>query len=171
MMDEEQARGAERQRHVDAVVSHLHEQWDKLFRLTTVEQAMAALGLPPGDLRLTVGDRLRAQPDVHPALRRWGALTFILTEDEKLLARFLIHHGTDPDSRASIALIDNAIRLSEVEIEHAMSVLQHVDLLDWSRSGDVIAYTLTPDWRSRAGPLEFSHHMVKLPDGECFNVP
>lgn len=162
--------GAERQ--VDTVVSHLRQRWDQLFRLTTVEQAMAALGLPQNDdLRLAVGDRLRAQPDAHPAVERWGAIAFILTEPEKLLARCLAQHGTDPASRIAIAAIARVIHRGEAEIERGLAVLRHVELLDWSRSGDSIVYTLTPDWQQRSGPLEFTYHTVKLAGGERFNVP
>src|SRR5688500_5626144 len=121
MMDDEHTIEAERQpaqSRADSIVSHLRERWDHLFRLTTVEQAMAALGLPPDDnLRLAVGDRLRAQPDIHQALVRWGPLTFILTEQEKLLARRLVRQGTQPGSRVSRAAIAGALHRSAAEIE------------------------------------------------------
>ncbi len=174
-MDAEQARKAERhgaQNTINAVVSHLRERWNELFRLTTIEQAMGALRLPDDDtLRLAVGDVLRTQADVHPAVDRWGALAFILTEDEKLLARFLVQHAVDTPGTLAPAAVTEATGRSEPDVAHGLNVLRQVGLLDWRKDGDAIAYTIAVDWQQWAGPLGFTFHTVQLEHGERFNVP
>ena len=70
------------------LLDHLRGRWDELFRLTTLDQGAAALGqaMPLGR-RLRLGEWLLANPEAHPNVRRWGARTFVLTEEEKLAAR------------------------------------------------------------------------------------
>ena len=71
------------------LLDHLHRRWDELFRLTTLSQGAAALGQPiDDDRRARLGEWLLAHPETHPNVRRWGARTFVLTEAEKLAARF-----------------------------------------------------------------------------------
>ncbi len=174
-MDAERAREAEpqgAQSNVNAVVSHLQERWNALFRLTTIKQAMDALGLPKDDaLRLAIGDILRTQPNVHPAVERWGPLAFILTEDKKRLARFLVQRAVDRRGKLAPAVVAQAIGWSEPDVAHGLNVLRQVGLLDWRGAGDAIAYSVAVDWQQRAGPLGFTFHTVQLEDGERFNVP
>ena len=160
------------QKQITAVVSHLRERWEELFRLTTVEQAMIALGLPNNDhLRLAIGDELRAHPDLHPALIRWGQLGFILTEDEKLLGRTLTHSMMNRQGQISVAKVATALDGAETDVEQGLHVLRHVGLLDWHRAHDAISYTLAPRWQDLVGPLGFTYHTVQLEYGERFNVP
>src|SRR5206468_4166703 len=86
------------------VLRYLRGCWKRLFRLTTVAQAMVALDLPPDpEQRLRIGDHLLAHPELHPTLGRWGARTFILTDDEKRLGRYLALHPRGVAGRRSAA--------------------------------------------------------------------
>jgi hypothetical protein len=154
------------------VLAYLRSRWDQLFRLTTVAQAMAALGLPEDDAsRLRVGDYLLAHPGVHPVVPRWGARTLILTEDEKLLCRYLAHHAASGRGQVPVAAAAAAIQRAPAEVARGLAVLRHVGLIDVRRVGEAIAYTLAWNWRELAGPLGFAFHTVTLQTGEQFNVP
>jgi hypothetical protein len=70
------------------LIDHLRGRWDVLFRLTTLAQGAEAIGQDlSNERRLRVGEWLLSHPDVHPNVQRWGARTFVLTEQEKLAAR------------------------------------------------------------------------------------
>jgi hypothetical protein len=154
------------------VLAYLQSQWDRLFRLTTIAQGMAALGLPADDeRRLRLGDHLLAHPAAHPVVARWGARTLILTEDEKLLGRYLAQRAAAGAGRVPAAGAAAAIGRTVPEVTRGLTVLQHVGLIDWRLANDTIAYTLAPDWQERAGPLAFTFHTVTLQSGERFNVP
>lgn len=88
----------------ERLLAHLGGRWGELFRLTTLEQGMLALGQEPERARrLRLGDELLARPGLHPTVERWGARTFILTEDEKLLGRELARRAVDGRSRITLA--------------------------------------------------------------------
>jgi hypothetical protein len=154
------------------VLAYLRSRWDALFRLTTVAQAMAALDMPADDPgRLRVGDYLLAHPEVHPVVARWGARTFILTEDEKLLGRYLVQRATNGGGQVPAAAATAAINRAPADVARGLAALQHVGLIDCRQDNDTIAYTLVPNWRELVGPLAFTFHTVTLQAGERFNVP
>ena len=152
--------------------AHLRGRWDELFRLTTVEQGMLALGQRSDDARcLRIGDQLLRHPDIHPNVERWGARTFILTEGEKLLGRYLVHRAADDQGREPVSIVAQALDWTAGQVLRGLSVLEHLDLLTWLVQGQDIAYTLAPNWKDLAGPLGFTFHTVHLESGERFNVP
>jgi len=154
------------------VLTYLRTRWDQLFHLTTVAQALAALGRTEDDAsRLRVGDYLLAHPAVHPVVARWGARTLILTEDEKLLGRYLAHQAANGRGQVPVAAAVAAIQRAPAEVARGLAVLRHVGLIDYQPVGHAIAYTLAPNWRELAGPLGFTFHTVTLQSSERFNVP
>jgi len=160
-------------RSADArVLRYLRSHWSRLFRLTTVAQAMAALDLPPDpEQRLRIGDHLLAHPETHATLGRWGARTFILTEDEKRLGRYLALHPRGVAGRRSAARAGAALGCTPDEVQRRLSALERVGLVAVQGASGRRAYRLVPGWRQLAGPLEFTYHAVTLEGGEQFNVP
>ena len=155
-----------------AVLGYLRTQWDALFRLTTIAQAMAALGQQPDDARrLRLGDYLLAHPAVHPAVARWGACTFVLTEDEKLLGSYCVQVGAE--GQVGISASNAALLLARpyAEVARGFGVLWDLGLLRGGPADNAGGYRLIPDWRARLGPLAFTFHTVLLQSGERFNVP
>ncbi len=155
-----------------AVLDYLRAQWDKLFRLATVAQAVAALGLPWDDAaRLRLGDYLLAHPALHPLLERWGVLTFVLTEDEKLLARALLQRAVDGRGRVERDTLAATLKRTVAAVERGANALQHTGLLTWREERGAIVYAFASNWPERVGPLAFAFHTVTLEGGEQFNVP
>jgi hypothetical protein len=154
------------------VLRYLRSHWSRLFRLTTVAQAMAALDLPPEpEQRRRIGDYLLAHPETHPTLGRWGARTFILTDDEKRLGLYLALQPRGVAGPRSAARAAAALGCTPDEVQRGLSTLERVGLVAARAAGGRRAYRLVPGWRHLAGPLEFTYHAVTLEGGEQFNVP
>jgi hypothetical protein len=120
--------------------------------------------------RRRLGDFLLAHPELHPALERWGARTFILTEDEKLLGRYLVQHAVDGRGQATRTAAAGAISGLDTEVKRGLALLEHLGLVETRRTGGAIAYVIGPNWTELMGPLAFTFHTVQR-GGERFNVP
>jgi hypothetical protein len=155
---------ASREALVDRVVVHLVEWWRRVFRLTTIDQGLAALGVTPEwAVRRAVADRLLAEPGLSPVLRRWGAATFALSNDERLLGRKLAQAG------GSLTLVELAGRLGMAvpDARERLRMLVHLGIA--TLTDDQVA--LAPDHVARLGPLGWHFQAVQLDDEPPFNVP
>ena len=86
------------------VIDYLVKDWDEDYSVTTVDIAMKAVKVDPTDeTRFRIGSYLKAHPELHEVIRRWGWVTLVLTPDEKLLARALINGQRDGKSAPSIS--------------------------------------------------------------------
>ena len=149
---------------VERVVAHLVASWRRVFRLTTIDQALVALGVAPSwELRRAVADRLTAEPELSPVLRRWGVATFALSNDERLLGRELARAG------GSIALVDLGERLGLAvsAVRERLRMLDHLGVV--ALVDDRVAFA--PDHAGRLGPLGWYFHAVQLDDEPPYNVP
>lgn len=174
------------QARVKSVLNYLQQEWSRLFRLTTVEQAINALGFrdEAGELRRLVGQELRFNPQIHPALTQWGVCTFILTEDEKLLARSLVQapkKAGEGDDEINVFEMETPLEGSEkatVLVVEQLKRLEQAGLVkEGKRKGKgggpepSNEYVLVPNWEELAGPLEFNFHTLQRENGQRFNVP
>lgn len=154
------------------LLAHLQQRWGELFRLTTLDQGMLALGQAPDHARrVRLGDELLAQPSLHPTVERWGARTVILTEGEKLLGRHLAQLAEE--GRDEVGLVDAAATLeaSVDDVERGLRTLAHLDLLTYRAHDGVASFSFRDGWRTLLGPLGFAFHTVQREGGERFNVP
>ncbi len=155
---------------VERIVAHLAVVWERVFRLTTIEQAMAALGLPPHRaLRLRVAEHLAARVELYPTLRRWGHVRFALSRSELRLGLLLAASpGLSPDAAA------HRLGVPTATVRRALPALRRLGLLEPAPSdapyGDA-GLLLAADHRQHLGPLGFAAHQVTLADGERFDVP
>jgi hypothetical protein len=152
------------------VIDYLRRQWDRPLRLTTVAMGLEATGRGRGsDLRLRIADNLAANPDLHPVVKRWGVATLVLDEDEKLLGRRLVQLGSG--RTVSAAQLSADVGIAVDQLDHALTTLQHLQLISWQSHGEWLSYLMQPDYSQRLGPLGFNFHGVRLESGERFNVP
>lgn len=160
---------------VTQIVEYLLAAWDRPFRLTTVGQAVAALGLPAEPvLRRRVADHLAAQPELHPTLARWGYRALALDATERRVARALRRDTTPEPTAAALA---TSLGLSIERVDAAVASLRHVGLVHGSdaaadvRHADGPPIRLVEDAERLAGPLGFNCHTLTLGTGEVFDVP
>lgn len=155
-------------REQERVVAFLLEEWERPFRITTVQQAMDALGMPADPkTRVSIGAYLARHSSLNSRLARWGPTPFILTEDEKLLARYLLGTRPRPEVVPSAAELSQVCEQPQGQIETDLRVLSHLGVLHRQRRG----YRVAENFEERAGGLGFTFHKVSLENGERFNVP
>lgn len=189
---------------IQRIVAFVQSEWRTGLRLTTIAQAMGALGLPDDDeVRWQVGrilDRdwqqhrrvsgffrgvlwltgknlgrlLRFLPDVlfgFPRLlretREWNPAVYILTEDEKLIARHILLADKASRPMPSAAAIVTALSLPVDTVARGLAMLARLGFLASSNSG----YTLARDHERFSRGLGFNFHTIALSSGEVFNVP
>lgn len=156
----------------ERILAHLRAEWDDAVRLTTVAQAQAALGLPRDAAeRGVLGRYLLGHPDVHPAVARWGAPALALTEDEKLLGRYLAGRAPEGAGRCTLAEAAAALGRGPDEVEEGLSTLAALELLTWERDGEAVRFRLAADLPARLGPLGWMFHTVEVEGESTFNVP
>ncbi len=155
------------------VVEYLEREWEKQYRVTNIEQAMEALGLPPEtERRMRLAAFLKTAYVGNEALReRWeggGPETIMLTNEEKLTARGLLFYlkrsGSMPETRE----IAQSVDLDRGKVEAALEVLGRLGFL--KTSGEPVGYTLAEDHERFLEGLGLTYHLVALENGEKFNV-
>ena len=123
----EQARlNAQEQKVIDYLVS----DWGQDFSVTSVDIAMAALKVEQSDeTRFRIGSYIKAHPELHEVIRRWGWVTLVLTPDEKLIARALINAERDGKPAPGTSELAKAVGVSEVQLKRALSMLERYEIL------------------------------------------
>ena len=78
------------------VIDYLVKDWGEDSNVTSVDIAMNAVKVAASDqTRFRIGNCIKAHPELHEVIRRWGWVTLVLTPDEKLIARALINAERD----------------------------------------------------------------------------
>ena len=169
-----------------SVLDYLRADWERLFHLTTVPQALATLDLdddPTRRWRLAyhLADQSAShrqsqtaaapptQSAPYPAVGRWGLPTLVLREDEKLLGRYLTARGVAGE--ADLAEAAAAAGTTPSLALEALDALQRAGLLAGKPSGARLHWQFVPEWPRRLGPLAFTWHTVTPPSGRAFGVP
>lgn len=94
------------------VVAYLLDQWAQQFRSTSIPLAMANLDMAPGDaLRLEITRHFRDHTELARNLRYWGPNNYILTNEERRVAKFLIQAH---EQEGRMPLLGEAARALEV---------------------------------------------------------
>jgi hypothetical protein len=166
------AAGAELTPQEKRVVEYLKNVWGKEFSVTSVDQAMAAVGLPPsGDMRLRIGRHIKEHPELHVVIRRWGWETLVLTPDEKLIARAIINAAREQKPAPALAEIAKAVSLSQDEVKRGLAMLEEYGVLKRdaaaSGAGYAVAAPRYVNWHPR---LDFVYHRITLESGRSFSV-
>ncbi len=151
------------------VVDYLLADWSKHMHSTSIAQAMANLGMEPDDdLRLQVGEHFRANPDLHFNLRSWAANNYILSDEEKRIAKFLIAHFEAEEELPETGLIAKALGIEAIEVERRTAFLSRAGFLQPSDHGS--DYRLTEKYRRWGGPLRFNYHTITIGEEDPFAV-
>ena len=151
------------------VIEYLKNDWGKDYSVTTVDLAMASLGISPSDeMRFKVGNYIKHHPELHEVIRRWGCETLVLTQNEKLIARAIINAQRDNHPIPSESEIAQAAGISMDETRHGLDMLTRYQILSHNKTTDSYqAAARYLNWQPR---LDFLFHTVKLSSGRQFNT-
>src|SRR5216684_533259 len=107
------------------VIDYLVKDWGEDYSVTSVDIAMAALKVEQSDeTRFRIGNYIKAHPELHEIVRRWGWVTLVLTPDEKLIARALINAERDAKPTPGTSELAKAVGLSEAEVKRGLNMLE-----------------------------------------------
>ena len=149
---------------VDEIIAYLSARWRRVFRLMTIDQALAGLGITPSwALRRAVVERLRAEPGLSPVLRRWGVATLALSNEERLLSGALAAAG-QPLAANELAA---QLGLAPSVAWERLRMLVHLGIA--TLDNECVA--LAADYGAKLGPLGWHFQAMQLDDDPPFNIP
>ena len=152
------------------VINYLVADWGEDYSVTSVDLAMAALKMMPSDeARFRIGSHIKAHPELHEIIRRWGWVTLVLTPDEKLIARTLINAERDGKPQPMVAEIAKAVAITEAQAERGLAMLERYEILQRAANKGA-GYKVVPRYIKWEPRLDFIFHKVSLDSGRQFNV-
>ena len=152
------------------VVQYLKKDWKERFRSTTIPWAMRNLGLEPDDgMRLKIGQYFRDHPGLIRNLRFWGANNYILSDEEKLIAKFLINSHEKEGSVPDVEESTHALGISEKTLKARLAFMSQAGLLQESENEE-LGYALAEGHKRWGGPLRHNFHTVHVEGEKPFGV-
>jgi len=153
------------------VIAYLVKNWGEDYDVTSVDVAMLSLGMKQSDAtRLRIGLYIKQHPELHEVIRRWGWVTIVLNDDEKLIARALINAQRNGKPTPSISEVASALAVTDDQVKSALAMLARYDILQRDKSDGNIGYRVAQRYIKWEPRLDFIFHTVKLSDGRQFNT-
>jgi len=153
------------------VLNYLLGDWGKDYSVTSVDIAMRAVKVKDTDeTRFRIGSYIKAHPELHEVIRRWGWVTLVLTPDEKLIGRALVNAERDGKPAPSIGEIAKAVGVSEDQAKRSLSMLERYEIIRRDPSRDGAGFRVVPRYLKWEPRLDFLFHQVTLASGRQFNT-
>ncbi|MGI9069280.1 MAG: hypothetical protein ACR2HX_23120 [Pyrinomonadaceae bacterium] len=152
------------------VINYLVADWGEDYSVTSVDIAMTALKMKQSDeTRYRIGSHIKAHPELHEIIRRWGWVTLVLTPDEKLIARTLINAERDGKPQPTISEIAKDVGVTVAQADRGLSMLERYEIVQRAATDDA-AYKVVPRYIKWEPRLDFIFHKVSLDSGRQFNT-
>jgi hypothetical protein len=162
---------AQLNRQEQKVIDYLVKDWGEDYSVTTVDLAMKAVRVDPSDeTRFRIGNYIKAHPELHEVIRRWGWVTLVLTPDEKLIARALINAHRDGKPAPSLSELAEAVDIKEPNIKRGLGMLARYEVLGKDVKAERTRYVVMPRYLKWEPRLDFVFHNVRLDGGRQFSV-
>ena len=147
------------------VVDYLVSDWGKRFHSTTIPHAMENMGMPiNNELRLEVVEHLHANKNLARNLWSWGPNNYLLTNEEKRVAKLLINSqrdtGTLPTTKEEVAKLGG----TAMDLRNRLSFMARAEFVVADKTTD-LGYALADNANIWGGALRHNYHTI-MPDGE-----
>lgn len=153
------------------VIDYLLSDWNEEYSVTSVDIAMNAVKVPQSDqTRFRIGSYIKAHPELHEVIRRWGWVTLVLTPEEKLTARTIINAQRDRKPTPSVAEISGMVGISEAQVDRNLRMLEKYQIIKADRAIAGVGYRVAPHYIKWEPRLDFLFHRVTLDRGKQFNT-
>ena len=153
------------------VIDYLVKDWDEDYSVTSVDIAMNAVKVAPSDeTRFRIGNYIKAHPELHEVIRRWGWVTLVLTPDEKLIARALINAERDSKPTPSLSELAKSVGVKEPDVRRGLAMLERYEILKKDSEAAGVGYAVAPHYIKWQPRLDFVFHKISLDSGRQFNV-
>src|SRR5712691_3388223 len=153
------------------VIDYLVSDWGGDYSVTSVDIAMNALKVEQSDeTRFHIGNYIKAHPELHEVIRRWGWVTLVLTPDEKLIARALINAERDGKPAPTVSELAKAVGVKEPDVKRGLAMLERYEILKKDSKAGGVGYAVIPRYIKWQPRLDFVFHKISLDSGRQFNV-
>jgi hypothetical protein len=153
------------------VIDYLVKDWGEDYSVTTVDIATKAVNADQSDAsRFRIGSYIKAHPELHEVIRRWGWVTLVLTPDEKLIARALVNAQRDGKSAPPLSELARAVAISEPDVKRGLAMLERYEILTKDAKAGGTGYRVMPRYIKWEPRLDFVFHNVSLDNGRQFSV-
>lgn len=157
--------------HEQKVIEYLLKDWGEDYSVTSVDIAMDAVKVAQSDeTRFHIGSYIKAHPELHEVIRRWGWVTLVLTPDEKLIVRALVNAQRDSKPSPSVPDLAKAVAVSEAEIVRGLAMLERYDILEKHSQSGGTGYKVSARYLKWEPRLDFVFHNVSVEGGRKFSV-
>ena len=152
------------------VVDYLVSDWKKQFRSTSIALAMENLGMKPDDgIRLDVGDHFRNNTNLARNLQFWGANNYILSNDEKRTAKYLMDVRKNEDRTPGLAEASSALAIPAEELRPRLNFMADAGFLTRDSTQE-LGYSLADGFERWGGPLRHNFHTLHVEGERPFDV-
>lgn len=153
------------------VIDYLVKDWDEDYSVTSVDIAMKAVKVAPSDeTRFRIGNYIKAHPELHEVIRRWGWVTLVLTPDEKLIARALINAQRDSKPASSLSELAKAVGIEKPDVKRGLAMLERYEILNKDGQAGGPGFAVVSRYIKWEPRLDFVFHKVSLDNGRQFNT-
>jgi len=153
------------------VIDYLLKDWGEDSSVTSVDIAMNAVKVAPSDeTRFRIGNYIKAHPELHEVIRRWGWVALVLTPNEKLIARALINAERDGKPVPSVSELAKAVGIKEPDVKRGLAMLERYEILSKDSKAGGVGYVVIPRYVKWQPRLDFVFHKISLDSGRQFNV-
>lgn len=152
------------------IVDFLLDDWGQRMHSTSISLAMENLGMKPNDaVRLEVGEHFRAHTDLSNNLKWWGTNNYILSNDEKLIAKYLINTYTDEKRIPELKELSKEVGIPESALKGQLNLMAQAGLLQAS-STEKLGYVLADKFNKWGGPFRYNFHTIRQEGTKAFDV-
>src|SRR6266436_6465833 len=153
------------------VIDYLVKDWGEDYSVTSVDIAMNAIKVAPSEeTRFRIGNYIKAHPELHEVIRRWGWVTLVLTPNEKLIARALVNAERDSKPMPSVSELAKAVGIKEPDVKRGLAMLERYEILSKDSKAGGVGYVVIPRYIKWQPRLDFVFHTISLDSGRQFNV-
>src|SRR5260370_23920777 len=153
------------------VIDYLVKDWGHDSSVTSVDIAMNAVKVALSDeTRFRIGNYIKAHPELHELIRRWGWVTLVLTPDEKLTARALINAERDCKPALSLSELAKSVGVKEPDVRCGLAMLERYEILKKDSKAAGVDYAVAPRYIKWQPRLDFVFHKISLDSGRQFNA-
>jgi len=155
-----------------AFLDMMLEEWNHDFRLTTIRQIADNEGFEyDHDLRYRIATYLVNHESIHRQLQVWRSPLFILTNDEKVLANYILKNAAVGENIPAVEEMKKALSMDEESIEEALFILQKLGFLHHEKLLKIFPgeYTLNPEHEEMVPWWSLYFTEIEREDGRRFN--
>ena len=154
----------------EQIVDYLLTDWSKQMHSSSIPLAMENLGFEPDDaLRLELAEHFRDHTEIANNLKFWGANNYILSHEEKRIAKQIINAFDLEEELPSMKALVQELAIPEERLQDRLRFLSDAGLLQEAAESP-IGYELVRQYGRWGGPLRHNYHTVAIGDAKPFDV-